>query len=55
MDDGRGRTTFSAHDGLGSLDVLGLRRLLVEVPRLRKYDKDDLREFFSGDESGAAD
>lgn len=54
MDDGRGRTTFSACDGgrLGSLDAGGF---LVEVPRLRKYDKEDLGRFFSGDRVGAAD
>ena len=57
MDDGRRRTTFSAHDGggLGSFGMGGRRLLLVEVPRLRKHDRDVLRELFSGDGTGAAD
>lgn len=57
MEDGRRRTTFSARDvgGLGSLDMGGRRLLLVEVPRLRKHERDELRKLFSGDGTGAAD
>jgi len=57
MDDGRRRTTFSAHDGggLGSLGMKGRGLLLVEVPRLRKHDRDERRELFSGDGTGATD